>query len=50
MKLSLVFLILAAILFAASAIPKISRPWMISIGLGLFACSFMPYFGMRLGN
>jgi hypothetical protein len=49
MKLSLLFLIVAAVLFLLSTVPKISRPWMIGIGLALFACSFMPYFGSRLG-
>jgi hypothetical protein len=38
MKLSLLFLIVAALLFLLSTVPKLSRSWMIGIGLvhGLF--------------
>ena len=43
MVFSYLFLILAAILFFLSTIPKIQRPWMIGIGLALTACSQMPF-------
>ncbi len=49
MKLSLLFLIVAALLFLLSTVPKLSRHRMIGVGLALFACSFMPYFGTHLG-
>ena len=47
MKLSGLFLIIAALLFALSTIPKIQRPWMIGVGLALLECSFLPYFSLR---
>jgi hypothetical protein len=50
MKLSLLFLIVAAVLFALSTIPKVQKPWMIGLGLALFASSSLPYFSMRLGS
>ena len=50
MKLSLLLLILATILFLLSSLPKVSRSWMISIGLALLTLSFMPFFSMRLGD
>jgi hypothetical protein len=50
MKLSILFLIVAAALFVLSFIPKIQRPWMIGLGLALFAASFLPYFNTRIGG
>ena len=49
MTLPVVFLVLAATLFVLSTVPKIQRPWMIGIGLALWACSAMPFFDLRLG-
>ena len=49
MKLSVLFLVVAAGLFVLSTIPKISRPWMIGVGLALLALSFTPWFGMNIG-
>jgi hypothetical protein len=49
MTISLLFLIIAAILFVLSVLPKVSRAWMVGIGLALVACSFMPYFSGRIG-
>jgi hypothetical protein len=48
MKLSNLALILAAVLFVLSTVPKLQRPWMVAIGLALLACSMMPYFNARL--
>jgi hypothetical protein len=48
-KISFVFLIVAAVLFLASTIPKVQRPWMIGVGLTLLACSFMPYLNRSIG-
>ena len=42
-------LILAALLFFLSTIPKAQRPWMIGIGLVLLACSFLPQLHFNLG-
>ena len=50
MKLSVLFLILAALLFVLSTVPKIQKPWMIGIGLALLACSNLPYFNLRVGS
>lgn len=49
MTLSVLFLIVAALFFVLSTVPKISRPWMIGIGLALLACSSLPYFSRRVG-
>jgi hypothetical protein len=49
MKLSMLFLIVAALLFLLSTVPKIQKPWMVGIGLALLACSNLPYFNQRLG-
>jgi hypothetical protein len=49
MKLSVIFLILAASLFLLSVVPKVQRPWMIGVGLTLLACSFMPYLNRQIG-
>ena len=49
MTLSVLFLIIAALLFALSTIPRLQRPWMIGIGLALLACSSLPYFSHRVG-
>ena len=50
MKLSVVFVAIAAVLFTLSAIPKIQRPWMTGLGLALFAASFLPYFNQQVGR
>lgn len=44
MTLSILFVIVAIALFLASIIPKFQRPWMIGLGMALFAASFLPYF------
>ena len=48
MQISILFVVLAIVLFVLSTVPKIQRPWMIGIGLALFAASFLPYFHGRL--
>jgi hypothetical protein len=48
MTFSVLFLIIAAVLFTLSTAPKISRPWMVGIGLALLACSSLPYFSRRI--
>lgn len=50
MRLSMLFIILAAVLFVLSTIPKIQRPWMVGIGLALWAASSLPYFHQQLGQ
>lgn len=50
MTLSLLFIIVAAVLFVLAVVPKLQRPWMMGIGMALFAASFLPYFSMRIGN
>jgi hypothetical protein len=49
MQISIVFIIIACVLFVLSVVPKIQRPWMIGIGLALFAASFLPYFHGAVG-
>jgi hypothetical protein len=49
MAFSYLFLIVAAILFFLSTVPKIQQPWMIGIGLALAACSQMPFARGHLG-
>ena len=48
MEISILFVVVAVVLFVLSVIPKIQRPWMIGLGLALFAASFLPYFHGRL--
>jgi hypothetical protein len=48
MTLPVLFLILAALLFLLSTIPKIQRPWMIGLGLALLACSRLPFLDRHL--
>ncbi len=50
MTLSHLFILIAVVLFTLSVVPKVQRPWMIGIGMALFAASFLPYFSMRIGN
>jgi hypothetical protein len=50
MTLSILFVVVAVVLFALSAVPKVQRPWMMSLGMAFFAASFLPYFSMRLGR
>ncbi len=49
MSISQLFLILAALLFFLSVIPKIQQPWMIGIGLALAACSQLPFARGHIG-
>ena len=44
MTLSILFVIAAIVLFLASLAPKLQRPWMIGLGMALFAAGFLPYF------
>jgi hypothetical protein len=48
MTFSVLFLIVAALLFALSTVPKLSRPWMVGIGLALLACSHLPSLARRI--
>lgn len=50
MRLSILFVVIATALFVLSFIPKIQRPWMMGLGMALFAASFLPYFSMRIGS
>jgi len=50
MPLSILFVIVAVVLFILSVVPKVQRPWMMGIGMALFAASFLPYFSTRIGN
>ncbi len=50
MTLSILFVIVAVVLFALSAVPKAQKPWMMAIGMAFFAASFLPYFSMRVGR
>jgi hypothetical protein len=49
MTISVLFLIVAALLFLMSTVPKITRSWMIGVGLALLAASLMPYFTRHIG-
>ena len=44
MTLSILFVIASIVLFLASVVPKVQRPWMTGVGMALFAASFLPYF------
>jgi hypothetical protein len=50
MRLSILFVVAAVALFLLSLIPKAQRPWMMGLGMALFAASFLPYFNMRIGD
>ena len=47
MRLSVLFIIAAVALFVLS-FTKAQRPWMMGLGMALFAASFLPYFNMRI--
>jgi hypothetical protein len=49
MRLSVLFQLTAAGFFVLSTVKKIQRPWMIPIGMALFALSFTPYFNQHVG-
>ena len=44
MPLSLIFIIASVVLFVLAVVPKVQRPWMMGVGMALFAASFLPYF------
>jgi hypothetical protein len=48
MRLTVLFLGAAALLFLLSTVPKIQRSWMIGLGLALLAASFMPCFNRSI--
>lgn len=50
MTMSILFVVVAVVLFVLSVVPKLQRPWMIGVGMALFAASFLPYFSMRVGG
>jgi hypothetical protein len=50
MTLSILFVIVAVVLFTLSVVPKVQRPWMMGVGMAFFAASFLPYFSMRVGR
>lgn len=48
MTLSMLFVVVSVVLFVLSVVPKVQRPWMVGLGMALFAASFLPYFSMRV--
>lgn len=48
MTLSMLFIVVAIALFVLAIVPKVQRPWMMGVGMALFAASFLPYFSMRV--
>jgi hypothetical protein len=49
MTVSILFVIASIILFIMGITPKVQKPWMMGVGMALFAASFLPYFGTRVG-
>ena len=50
MTISNLFVLLAVALFCLGVIPKLQRPWMMGVGMALFAASFLPYAAMRVAH